>query len=156
MILFMSEVLQTRLKVRELMQVVSRAEMPCGLRDLQVRISVVLVTRNNPEGTLKSVQSVRAQTFRDWELLVIDDGNGAGVEAVLKFSDLRIKAFLNPERGLLKARNAGLQSALSENVMYLNDDETWEESYLERCFHEGRFMPSWLISSNVVRSQVGN
>ena len=152
----MSEVLQTRLKVRELMQVVSRAEMPCGLADLQVRISVVLVTRNNPEGTSRAVQSIRAQNFRDWELLVVDDGNGTGVEAALKFSDLRIKGFFNPERGLLKARNAGLEVALSENVVYLNDDETWDERYLERCFQTGRFMPSWLISSNVVRSQVGN
>ena len=138
------------------MRIVSRAEMSCGMRGSQVLISVVLVTRNNPLGAAKAVQGIRAQHFQDWELLVVDDGNGSGIEAALKYSDPRIKGFLNPERGVLKARNAGLQSALSENVMYLNDDETWEESYLERCFHEGRFMPSWLISSNVVRSQVGN
>ena len=154
MILFM-EVLQTKLNVQQSMRIVSRAEMSCGMRGLKVQISVVLVTRNNPEGAVKAVQGIRAQHFQDWELLVVDDGNGSGVEAVLKFSDPRIKAFLNPERGLLKARNAGLEMALSNRVLYLNDDEIWDELYLERCFNAEQFMPSWLISS-VARTQVGN
>ena len=88
-------------------------------------------------------------------MLVVDDGNGAGVEAALKFSDPRIKGFLNPERGLLKARIAGFEMALSNRVLYLNDDEIWDELYLERCFHAEQFMPSWLISG-MVRSQMGN
>jgi glycosyltransferase involved in cell wall biosynthesis len=155
MILSMSEVLQTKLNVQESMRIVSRAEMSCGMRGLQVQISVVLVTRNNPEGASKAVQSMRAQHFQDWELLVVDDGNGAGVEAALKFSDPRIKGFLNPERGVLKARNAGLEMALSNRVLYLNDDELWDDLYLERCFDAQQFMPSWLISG-VARSQAGN
>ncbi len=148
--------LPTRLDVRKSIKIVSRAEIPCGLRGLQVRISVVLVTRNNPNGALLAVQSVRDQNFQDWELLVVDNGNGDGVEAILKFADIRIKAFLNPEHGLLKARNAGLVMALSENVVYLNDHEIWDESHLERCFDARRFMPSWLISSLSLGSQVGN
>jgi glycosyltransferase involved in cell wall biosynthesis len=155
MILSMSEVLQTKLNVRESMRIVSRAEVCGGFRGLKVQLSLVLVTRNNPEGASKAVQSVRAQHFQNWELLVVDDGNGAGVEAVLKFSDPRIKAFLNPERGLLRARNAGLEMALSDRVLYLNDDEIWDEKYLERCFNAEQFMPSWLISG-VARSQMGN
>ncbi len=154
MILFM-EVLPTKLNVRETMRIVSRAEMSCGMRGLQVQISLVLVTRNNPEGASRAVQAIRAQHFQDWELLVVDDGNGSGVEAALKFADPRIKAFLNPERGLLKARNAGLEMALSNRVLYLNDDEVWDDLYLERCFNAEQFMPSWLISG-VARSQMGN
>ncbi len=154
MILFM-EVLQTKLHVQQSMRIVSRAEMSCGMRDLQVQISVVLVTRNNPQGAAKAVQGIRAQHFQDWELLVVDDGNGVGIQAALKFSDPRIKGFLNPERGLLKARNAGLEMALSDRVLYLNDDEIWDEKYLERCFNTEQFMPSWLISG-VARSQAGN
>lgn len=149
----MSEVLPTQLRVRESIKIVARAEMACGLRGLQVRVSVVLVTRNNPSGASKSVQSVRAQNFQDWELLVVDDGDGTGIEASLKFSDPRIKGFLNPERGLLKARNAGLESALSELVLYLNDDEVWDESYLERSFAAREFTPLWLISSGSIRSR---
>jgi glycosyltransferase involved in cell wall biosynthesis len=149
------EVLPSKLNVRESMRIVSRAEMSCGMRGLKVEISVVLVTRNNPEGAAKAVQGIRAQHFQNWELLIVDDGNGAGVEAALKFSDPRIKAFLNPERGLLKARNAGLEMALSDRVLYLNDDEIWDEKYLERCFNAEQFMPSWLISG-IARSQAGN
>jgi glycosyltransferase involved in cell wall biosynthesis len=149
------KVLASKLNVRETMRIVSRAEISCGMHDLKVQISVVLVTRNNPEGAAKAVQGVRAQHFQDWELLVVDDGNGAGIEATLKFSDPRIKAFLNPERGLLKARNAGLEMALSNRVLYLNDDEIWDDLYLERCFHAEQFMPSWLISG-VARSQADN
>ncbi len=125
------------------------------MRDLKLEISLVLVTRNNPEGASRAVQGVRAQHFQDWELLVVDDGNGAGIEAALKFADPRIKAFLNPERGVLKARNAGLEMALSKRVLYLNDDEIWDDLYLERCFVAQQFMPSWLISG-VARSQAGN
>jgi glycosyltransferase involved in cell wall biosynthesis len=147
--------LQTKLNVRESMRIVSRAEMSCRMRGLHVQISVVLVTRNNPEGAAKAVQGIRAQHFQDWELLVVDDGNGTGIEAALKFSDPRIKGFLNPERGMLKARNAGLEMALSSRVLYLNDDEIWDEQYLERCFNAEQFMPSWLISG-VARSQAGN
>ena len=137
------------------MRIVSRAEMSCGMRSLQVLISVVLVTHNNSLGAQKAVRGIRAQHFQDWELLVIDDGNGAGIEAALKFSDPRIKGFLNPERGILKARNAGLEMALSDRVLYLNDDEIWDEKYLERCFNAEQFMPSWLISG-ATRSQIGN
>jgi glycosyltransferase involved in cell wall biosynthesis len=155
MILSMSEVLQTKLNVRESMRIVSRAEMSCQMRDLKVHISLVLVTRNNPEGASRAVQSMRAQHFQNWELLIVDDGNGSGVEAALKFSDPRIKAFLNPERGVLKARNAGLEMALSDRVLYLNDDEIWDEKYLEHCFDAQQFMPSWLISG-IARSQMGN
>ena len=137
------------------MRIVSRAEMSCGMRGSQVLISVVLVTRNNPLGAAKAVQGIRAQHFQDWELLVVDDGNGSGIEAALKYSDPRIKGFLNPERGILKARNAGLEMALSDRVLYLNDDEIWDEKYLERCFNAEQFMPSWLISG-ATRSQIGN
>ena len=129
--------------------------MSCGMRGSQVLISVVLVTRNNPLGAAKAVQGIRAQHFQDWELLVVDDGNGSGIEAALKYSDPRIKGFLNPERGILKARNAGLEMALSDRVLYLNDDEIWDEKYLERCFNAEQFMPSWLISG-ATRSQIGN
>lgn len=149
------EVLQTKLNVQQSMRIVSRAEMSCAMRDLQVQISVVLVTRNNAEGAAKAVQGIRAQHFQDWELLVVDDGNGSGVEAALKFSDPRIKGFLNPEIGVLKARNTGLEMALSDRVLYLNDDEIWDDLYLERCFNAEQFMPSWLISG-VARSQAGN
>ena len=149
------EVLPAKLNVQQSVQIVSRAEMSCGMRSLQVLISVVLVTHNNSLGAQKAVRGIRAQHFQDWELLVVDDGNGAGIETALKFSDPRIKGFLNPERGILKARNAGLEMALSDRVLYLNDDEIWDEKYLERCFNAEQFMPSWLISG-ATRSQIGN
>lgn len=147
MILYMSEVSPTRLNVRESVRVVSRAEVSSDFWDLQVRVSVVLVTENNPEGVSSAVQSVRSQRFQDWELLVIDDGDGTGIDAALKFSDPRIKGFLNPKVGLSNARNAGLNVALSNIVLYLNDSETWDEGYLEKRFNAKQYNSLWLSSS---------
>ena len=92
-------------------------------------VSVVIPTRNRAAVLEGAVRSVQAQTFADWELVVVDDGStdGTGV-AVAEWmrEDPRIRYVRNePGRGLPGARNVGLAHARAALVACLDDDDRW-------------------------------
>jgi glycosyltransferase involved in cell wall biosynthesis len=91
-------------------------------------ISVVIPTYNRRALLLEAVDSVRAQTFADWELIVADDGStdGSG-DAVEALHDPRIRVLRLPRVGRAAvARNAGVGAARGEWVAFLDSDDRWE------------------------------
>ena len=72
------------------------------------------------------IESVKSQTFTDWELLLIDDGSRDGSPAICDRSaaeDPRIRAFHKPNGGVSTARNLGLQEARGEYIAFLDSDD---------------------------------
>jgi hypothetical protein len=95
------------------------------------RISVVLATRDRPALLPRAVESVLAQRYRDWELIVVDDGDTDAVARTLAGrEDDRILVAAGPRRGLGAARNAGLDRASGEVVCYLDDDNVLHPEWL--------------------------
>jgi len=96
-------------------------------------VTVVLPTYRRADLVARALDSVRRQTWTDWQLLVVDD-NGVGTPdqlataaVVARFgADPRI-AYLPLERngGACAARNAGIRSALGRYVAFLDDDDAW-------------------------------
>jgi glycosyltransferase involved in cell wall biosynthesis len=88
-------------------------------------ITVVISTYNRLELLREAVASVRAQTYREWELVVVDDASGDGTWEWLRGeADERVRVFrqeVNRERSA--ARNLGLEEARGELVMFLDDDD---------------------------------
>lgn len=75
-----------------------------------------------------------AQTYADWELLVIDDGSeDNSVEIVKKVSegDERIKIFYRKHGGVAAVRNFGLSHAEGEYIAFIDSDDIWPDYYLE-------------------------
>ena len=81
-----------------------------------------------------AVESVRAQTFPDWELIIADDGSGPAVDSYLHelASDSRIRAVRLAHTGNPAAvRNAALRQAAGEYVAFIDSDDVWLPRKLE-------------------------
>ena len=91
-------------------------------------ISIILPAYNTQEVFLReAVESVLAQTYPDWELLIIDDSTTAPVEKIIEsYQDGRIKYFRNPKNlGMAASRNRGLELASGEFIALLDHDDVW-------------------------------
>ena len=97
-------------------------------------VSVLIPTRNRPELVKRAIASVQAQTFTDFEILVTIDGPDPTTEAALEsLQEPRLRWIVHPEnRGLPAARKTGIESALGSWVAYLDDDDEWMPTKLER------------------------
>jgi len=90
---------------------------------LQKKVSVIIATYNRADYVRQAVDSVLAQSLRDFELIVVDDGSTDGTAAVLAEYGARIRVIATPNRGAARARNAGLAAATGEYVAFLDSDD---------------------------------
>ena len=89
---------------------------------------------NQSEWMKESIASVRAQSFTDWEMIVVDDGSTEDIRgAVESFNDSRLRYFRFPEnKGVPHGSNFALQKAIGDYVCVLSAGETLWEEKLER------------------------
>lgn len=99
-------------------------------------VSVVLPTYNRPERLRRAVKSVDEQTYGNVELIVVDDYSSTPAEQVLadhSFEDLRVRHLRHAENeGANTARNNGIEAARGEFIAFLDDDDEWVPTKLER------------------------
>ena len=97
------------------------------------RVSVIIPTYNRAALVKEAVASVLAQTYRDFELLVVDDGSTDGtLEALAAFGG-KIRVLASPDRGgVSAARNAGIAAAQGEWLAFLDSDDLWLPEKLAR------------------------
>ncbi len=82
-----------------------------------------------------SVNSVLSQTFKDFELIIIDDGSTDKTKKVVgEFDDPRINYYYQSHTGLpAKARNNGINRTNGKYIAFLDGDDTWHPEKLSRC-----------------------
>lgn len=93
------------------------------------KVSVVIPTCNRPNLLSRALRSVLAQTFQDFEVIVVDDGDVVRVQGVVAgFGDPRIHYVKNdpPKQGGCVTRNFGIQKSQGEFVAFLDDDDEWD------------------------------
>ncbi|MEE8586264.1 MAG: glycosyltransferase [Acidobacteriota bacterium] len=94
---------------------------------------MIIPTYNRREFLAQAVASVRAQTFQDWELIVVDDGSDDGSAGMLEsLDDPRIRLIRQPRQGVSAARNRGIRAARHPWIALLDSDDQWQPSKLER------------------------
>ena len=86
-------------------------------------VTILLPTFNRRAFLPAAIRSVRDQTFRDWKLLVLNDGGEDVSDVVAGFGDPRIEYHALPHRGKAAALNAGLALVRSKYVSYMDDDD---------------------------------
>lgn len=96
----------------------------------------------------ETAASVFAQSFQDWEWIIVNDGStDAGALAVLdeyRRRDPRVRVLDLPgNRGLSAARNAGYSAARADVVMQIDSDDMAEPTFLEKCLWFLRCNPQW-------------
>lgn len=110
-------------------------------------VSIIIPTYNRPAFTKKAVGSVLAQTFRDFELIVVDDGSTDGTtEAVEGFSDERLRVHHMNNRGPGPARNAGIELASAQYIAFLDSDDAWVPEKLQRQLDAMNDRPEYTLS----------
>jgi glycosyltransferase involved in cell wall biosynthesis len=97
-------------------------------------VSIILPTFNRLAFLPPAIDSVFAQTFEDWELLIADDGSAADTHLYLRTVDdpPRVKVLYLPHTGRPGAvRNAALRAARGEYVAFLDSDDLWLRTKLQ-------------------------
>lgn len=99
------------------------------------KISVIVpVYRGEPYIEL-TVQSVLDQTYKNFELLIVDDGSpDRSIEICQQFTDSRIKIVRQANQGVSAARNNGIRHAQGEYIAFLDADDLWLPDKLEKHF----------------------
>jgi glycosyltransferase involved in cell wall biosynthesis len=104
-------------------------------------VSVVIPTYNRPDLLSRAIESVLDQTYTDFECLVVDDASPADSSSVVTgFDDDRLKYFEHEtNQGASAARNTGIEQADGEYIAFLDDDDEWLPTKLEKqvgLFHD--------------------
>jgi glycosyltransferase involved in cell wall biosynthesis len=97
------------------------------------RVSVIIAVYNGAATVNRALQSVFAQTFSDFEILVVNDGSTDDTASVLARHGDRIRIITQSNRGLSAARNAGARASSGEYLAFLDDDDEWMPAKLARC-----------------------
>jgi hypothetical protein len=96
--------------------------------------SVIIPLYNKAPYVQRALDSVLAQSLRDFELIVVDDGStDAGDEIVARCRDPRVRLIRQTNAGPGAARNRGLREAKGELVAFLDADDEWLPEYLGRA-----------------------
>lgn len=98
---------------------------------MQPLISVVIPTYNRAESLKDAIDSVFAQSFQDFELIVVDDGSQDATAQVLGLYGNRLTAVRQPNSGASSARNTGIRRAAGEWIAFLDSDDIWHPDKLK-------------------------
>jgi len=120
----------------------------------EIPVSIVLPTYNRAGKVGKAVESVLAQTYPYFELIVVDDGSTDDTEQIIRsYHDDRIVYYkMQQNGGQSKARNCGMQMAQYDYIAFEDSDDLWRARKLEKqmkqilsdknagfCYHKLRY-----------------
>src|SRR5215207_7618232 len=124
-------------------------------------VSIILPTYDRLALLREAVDSVRAQTFGGWELIVVDDGSEDGTAEYLEAlarEEPRVHAVRLPHTGRpARARNEGIARARGRWVAFLDSDDAWRADKLEKHLAAHRDHPSarWSYSGRAIMDRSG-
>lgn len=96
-------------------------------------ISIVLPSFNRAQVLPKAVESILRQTYKDFELIIVDDGSTDNTADVVKnFNDDRIVYVRQENAGACVARNNGIEHSRGEYIAFQDSDDIWHEDKLEK------------------------
>ena len=104
------------------------------------KVSVIIPAYNAMLFLPETINSLRQQTFTDFEVIIVNDGSSDDIEEwVLQIDDPRVKLISQTNKGLAGARNTGIAHAKGEYLAFLDADDLWHPTKLEkqvRCLEE--------------------
>lgn len=102
-------------------------------RQNMLKVSVIIPAYNAMNYLPETLKSVLRQSFADFEVLIIDDGSSDNlVQWVSELLDPRVKLISQNNQGVSVARNTGITHAQGEFVAFLDADDLWEPTKLEK------------------------
>lgn len=111
---------------------------------MQPAVSVIVPVYNGEKYVVAALDSIRAQTCADWQVILVDDGSTDGTAAVLAQypGDPRIEIVRQENQGPAASRNRGQARCTAQYVAFLDADDMWLPTYLARMVQELTANPS--------------
>lgn len=97
-------------------------------------VSIITPLYNGERFVAQTIECVLAQTYPNWEMIVINDGSKDNSQAIVEEyvrKDSRIKLFSQPNAGSAAARNNGIRRAEGQYIALFDADDLWEPFFLE-------------------------
>lgn len=107
----------------------------------EYKVSVIMPTYNRANIIKRAIDSILNQTFNNYEIIIIDDGSNDETECLINeyynnyLKKGIIRYFKQKNKGVSAARNNGLSKANGSIIAYLDSDNCWFETYLERMVY---------------------
>lgn len=102
-------------------------------------VSIITPSYNSSQYIRRTIDSIRSQTYQNWELIIIDDCSTDSSREVIQHyvdQDSRIKLIcLEENSGAAVARNTGIKHAIGRFIAFLDSDDTWHPEKLEKQLH---------------------
>ena len=95
-------------------------------------VSVVIPLYNARTVIQETIESVLAQTWKDYEIIVVDDGSTDGSDEVVRQFTGRARLVRRENGGVAKARNLGIEQSSGKYVALLDHDDLWHPTKLEK------------------------
>jgi len=95
-------------------------------------VSVIIPTFNRWPLLREAIESVSTQSYRDFDLIVVDDGSTDDTSKELEKMASRLRFFSTPRKGVSAARNFGVHQALGQYIAFLDSDDLWLPRKLEK------------------------
>lgn len=93
---------------------------------------MIIPTFNRAAFLREAIDSVLAQTEKDFELIVVDDGSTDATRDVVESYGERVRYFFQPNAGASAARNCGIKNARGQFIAFLDSDDLWQPKKLSR------------------------
>jgi len=115
---------------------------------MKTLVSVIIPTYNRAEFLKIAIESVLNQTFKEFELLIIDDGSTDNTKDIVNsFNDEKIRYIHYTEnQGPSYARNIGIKNSQSNFIAFLDSDDSWKKEKLEIQYKTMMENPEYLLS----------
>lgn len=105
-------------------------------------ISVVIPLYNKEKQIRATLESVLAQSFSDYEIVIVNDGStDRSVEEAAAVNDPRIRLIHQENAGVSAARNRGIEEAKGEFIAFLDADDRWKPEYLQTQYELTKLYP---------------
>lgn len=105
-------------------------------------VSVVIPAYNAEKHIRRSLGSVLAQTYTEFEVIVVDDGSMDQTSDIVRsYTDPRVRLVQQPNGGVSAARNQGVELARGDWIAFIDADDRWEPTFLETVVRTARKFP---------------
>ncbi len=109
-------------------------------------ISVIIPAFNRVHRLKKAIESVFSQSFKDFELIIVDDGSEDGTADLISDFSGRLMYIKQQNKGPASARNAGIKASKGDFIAFLDSDDWWDREKLALQIEAMQKNPQYLIS----------
>ena len=98
------------------------------------KISVIIPTNNRSNFIKNALSSAQKQTFKDFEIIIVDDGSCDETYKVISNFNSNIRYIYQPNCGVSSARNMGIQNSRGKLIAFLDSDDLWHPEKLQKQY----------------------